>query len=114
MEEYYIRILLISEIEKNYSNSYDIQTTKLLSIKNAKKKIIQYIIQKYIKGTAIVKPNTIEDYLIDEINGNKYNNNKKFDAEEIYYYIFPYILEFIDNYLSTFQNIHISKLNINL
>lgn len=99
MEEYYIRIILISDIEKNYSLSYDLETTKLLTIKQTKTKIIKYIIKKYIEGTAIVKPNTIEDYLIDEINGQKYTCNNIFNADKIYLYILPYIVEFIDNYL---------------
>jgi hypothetical protein len=97
MEEYYIRILLISEIEKNYNLSYDLETTKKLTLKNTKNNIIKYIITKYIIGKAIVKPNTIEDYLMDELNGNITNNN--FDAENIYKYIFPYILDFIDHYM---------------
>ena len=100
MEEYYIRILLISVIEKNYSLSYDLETTKLLSLLQTKNNIIKYIIKKYIKGTAVVKSNTIEDYLIDEINGKYYNNiDTIFNAEDIYLYILTHILEFIDNYL---------------
>lgn len=97
MEEYYIRILLISEIEKNYTLSYDLETTKKITLQNTKNNIIKYIIKKHIIGNAIVKPNTIEDYLMDELNGNITNTN--FDAENIYLYIFPYILEFIDNYI---------------
>ena len=86
-----------AEFEKNYNLSYDLETTKKLTLKNTKNNIIKYIITKHIIGKAIVKPNTIEDYLMDELNGNV--TNKNFDAENIYLYIFPYILEFIDNYI---------------
>ena len=40
MAEYKIRICLISEIEKNFNYTLDIESTKLLTLKNTKNYII--------------------------------------------------------------------------
>lgn len=99
MEEYYIRILLISEIEKNYNLSWDIGTTKFLTLINCKSKILSYINQKYQDySDTIVKPNTIEDYLIDNLNGLHYSQTE-INAESVYLEIHSHILEFIDDYI---------------
>lgn len=94
MAEYKIRICLISEIEKNFNYTLDIESTKLLTLKNTKNYIINYINKKSKEKNVIVQPNTIEDYMMDELFGNPNSN-----IESVYYYIFPYILEYIDDYL---------------
>jgi hypothetical protein len=94
MVEYKIRIYLISEIEKNLNYTIDIESTKLLTLKNTKESILKYISEKSKDNNVTVQPNTIEDYMMDELSSNRDSN-----FESVYLYIFPYILEYIDDYL---------------
>lgn len=105
MEEYKIRIYLIAEFEKNLSLSFDLESSKLITLKNIKQPVLNYI-DTMIHSTKeiIVKPNSIEDFMMDEIRGeNNININM------IYNYIFPYMLEYIDNYI---YKTYLSKKNI--
>lgn len=94
MEEYKIRIYLLAELEKNINLTYDIESSKLLTIRNTKILILNYIKEKSTNTDIKVKPNSIENYMMDEL-----NRQKTINIESVYYYIFPYILEYIDNYL---------------
>lgn len=94
MVENFIRIKLIAELEKYLNLTLDIESSKLLTLRNTKIYILKYIKQKSLDKEVTVQPNTIEDYMIDELRGQTNIN-----IDSVYYYIFPYILEFIDNYL---------------
>lgn len=95
MEEYKIRIYLIAEFEKNLSLSLDLESSKLITLKNIKTPVLKYI-HNMIHSTKeiVVKPNSIEDYMMDEIRGE---NN--INVNMVYNYIFPYMLEYIDDYI---------------
>ncbi len=104
MEENYIRILIISELEKNLSY-FTIDISKLLTLKSISNSIKKYIKEKSKIKEVTVKIGSIEDHLFDELNGNFYKTKSilsKQDIEEIYLYIFPYILEFLEDYITIF------------